>query len=260
MLKKIFAYPQVRKALVFLGGFVLGIIGTCGMLASNTAEDISIGVMGMPELVQGPAGGQAEPAIHAEKAENTVWEPSARAYEDEDEASADSPEEPPAPEAGAETNSMVWNVAVDAGDFVYLPEIPLNEELQRYTYQQCIANGLDYALVLALMWRESGFELDAVGYNDNGTSDSGVMQINDINREWLKKDMGITDLMDPKQNITAGTAILGGFVKRHGMHNALLAYQYGEAGMAEKLKSGLVTNSKIQLLYSKREYFRTLMK
>ena len=42
-------------------------------------------------------------------------------------------------------------------------DLPLSEELQRYTYNRCQELGLEYEMVLAIMWRESRFQPTAVG-------------------------------------------------------------------------------------------------
>jgi hypothetical protein len=146
-----------------------------------------------------------------------------------------------------------------APGFVFSEKIPLSRELQEYTFAQCLENGLSYELVLALMWRESRFQITAVGYNQNGTQDSGVMQINDVNRGWLLSELGITDLMDPRQNIAAGTAMLGRLTEKYGEHNALMAYQYGEAGMQRKLEQGVISNEQIEALYAKRAEFAGIL-
>lgn len=145
------------------------------------------------------------------------------------------------------------------GEFVYSDQIPLSYDLQKYTYSQCVQYGLEYELVLAIMWRESRFVEDAVNINSDGTQDSGIMQINDINKSWLLEKYGIDDLMDPYQNIRAGTAMLGNFSKKYGERAALMAYQYGETGMAEKLEEGVTTNDKIELLYRQRDYYRNIV-
>lgn len=146
-----------------------------------------------------------------------------------------------------------------ADGFVYCASIPLSQELQRYTYDACVQQNLDYELVLALMWRESRFTVNAVGQNANGTKDSGIMQINDVNKPWLLEKHGITDLLDPKQNIYAGTTMLGTWTAKYGMHDALMAYQYGEEGMKRKISSGVTTNDSIQMLLKKRSYFISLI-
>lgn len=155
-------------------------------------------------------------------------------------------------DAGSET-------APELVDFVYVPEIPLSEEVQQHAYKECQKHDLVYSVVLALMWRESRFDANAVGYNTNGTRDHGVMQINDVNKGWLYQELGIQNLMDPEQNITAGTEMLGRLRAKHGMHNALMAYQYGEQGMLNRLARGVTTNKQVQLLYAKGEEFEQLL-
>ena len=163
-------------------------------------------------------------------------------------------------EVTAEDNTeSVDETSESNSDFVYLPELALSKELQHYTYKKCAEQEVDYTLILALMWRESRFQATAVGYNSNGTSDNGIMQINDVNRGWLAKELGINNLLDPYQNIMAGTEILGRLAGKHGMHNALLAYQYGEGGMRRKLAQGITTNKQIEYLYEKKAEFDAMI-
>lgn len=143
--------------------------------------------------------------------------------------------------------------------FVYSQHIPLSYELQEFTFNKCKERGLEYELVLAIMWRESRFKINAVNYNSNGTCDNGIMQINDVNRKWLREKYGITDLMDPYQNINAGTAMLGELTQKYGPHNALMAYQYGEGGMQAQFKKGNTTSHAIQEAYRQRDYYRTII-
>ena len=114
-------------------------------------------------------------------------------------------------------------------------------------------------LVLAIMWRESRFTTDAVNINANGTRDNGIMQINDVNRVWLKENLGIDDLMDPYQNIDAGTAMLSGLADKYGTHKAMLAYQYGEAGMAKKVARGITTSAATENAYRQRDIFKEMI-
>lgn len=146
-----------------------------------------------------------------------------------------------------------------SAEFVYLPGIPMSYELQAYTFTRCEELSLDYALVLAIMWRESRFQVNAVNLNANGTQDNGIMQINDVNKDWLFQEHGISDLMDPRQNIGAGTAMLAHFIEKYGEHDALMAYQYGETGMQQKFEQGVTTNDLITLVQTKRGEFHSLL-
>lgn len=146
------------------------------------------------------------------------------------------------------------------GEFVYSPDIPLSYALQHYTYQACVEAELEYELVLALMWRESRFQTDAINVNTNGTKDSGIMQINDVNKEWLEEQHGIDDLLDPVQNIDAGIIMLQTFVEKYGIHDALMAYQYGEEGMKRQIERGVTTNDLIKKLMVQRNVYVELLK
>lgn len=147
----------------------------------------------------------------------------------------------------------------EAKGFVYSDKIPLSYELQEYTFEKCSEYGLEYELVLAVMWRESRFNTNAINLNTNGTTDSGLMQINDVNRGWLYEKHGIEDLMDPYQNIDAGTSLLGELYKKYGEHGAMLAYQYGENGMQKKMDEGVTTSKSIEAAYRQRDYYRQIV-
>lgn len=145
-------------------------------------------------------------------------------------------------------------------DLFYIPEIPLGKELQEYTYDLCVENNVDYELVLAVMWRESRFELDATGYNDNGTQDSGVMQINDCNKKWIANELNVTDLYDPQQNILAGVTMLSEFVDTYGEHDGLMAYGAGETGMQRLKNKEIMTLDSVQLALDKRDEIEMMEK
>lgn len=149
--------------------------------------------------------------------------------------------------------------AAKSDGFVYSESIPMQYELQEYTYQKCVEHGLEYELVLAIMWRESRFDPNAVNINDNGTQDNGIMQINDVNKGWLYEKYGISDLMDPYQNIDAGTAMLGSFAGKYGTHGAMMAYQYGEGGMVRRVGEGQTTSPAVEAAYRQRDYYRDLV-
>lgn len=109
--------------------------------------------------------------------------------------------------------------------------LPIKAELQEFTFRRCEEKGLDYEMVLAIMQKESGFDPEAI----SATHDYGIMQINQCNHEWLRKELGITDFLDAKESITAGTEILGRLAEKYDdLQQILMAYNMGEAG-AEKL-------------------------
>lgn len=145
-------------------------------------------------------------------------------------------------------------------ELYYIPEISLDKELQKYTYDLCLKKNVDYELVLAVMWRESRFELDATGYNSNGTQDSGIMQINDINKEWIAEELNVTDLYDPQQNILAGVTMLSDFIDTYGEHDGLMAYGAGETGMSRLKEKGVNTLGNVQVAFDKRDEIKLMEK
>lgn len=122
---------------------------------------------------------------------------------------------------------------VEELQFKINPDIPLSADmgLQEFTYWSCVRSGVDYDLMLKLMYHESGFQIDAIGYNTNGTTDHGLCQINAINHGWLLRDYGL-DVNIPKQNIQAGILILSMWQDEYPDElQALACYAAGETGM-----------------------------
>ena len=123
-------------------------------------------------------------------------------------------------------------------------DIPLSPELQEYTYNRCqelglVSPGVDYQTVLALMSKESGYTEDAV----SGTGDYGIMQINTVNHEWLREELGITDFLDAEQSIDAGTEMLARLSEKYSdPHKVLMAYNMGEGGAAKLWAQGITSS------------------
>jgi len=170
----------------------------------------------------------------------------------------DSPETHALPVFVAMPAALPLDPHVDTMGFFYLEEIPLSYELQRYVFYRSAALGLEYELVLALMWRESSFRIEAVNLNRNGTRDTGLMQINDVNRGWLEERYGIYNLMDPIQNINAGTFILADLLSRYEERQALVAYQFGESGMLRMVRDGADINALTIRVREKRYEYRIM--
>lgn len=121
-----------------------------------------------------------------------------------------------------------------------LYEVPLEDDLQRFIRAECEAQGVPFEIVLAMIERESSYRPGVV----SPTNDYGLMQINEVNHEWLREKLGITDIMDPEQNVRAGVYILGEAYRRYGdIHFALMAYNMGDAGAARAWEQGSYTSS-----------------
>lgn len=107
------------------------------------------------------------------------------------------------------------------------------EKMQIYTRCLCKQNDVPYALVLAIIEYESGYEFDKTG--DNGNS-KGYMQIYEKWHTDRMQKLNCIDLMNPYQNVKVGIDFLSYLLKKYGtVQDALAAYNYGERGAREHL-------------------------
>lgn len=115
-------------------------------------------------------------------------------------------------------------------------QVPLDAELQSYTEKMCDLYDVPLELAYAVMQVESGFTPAA----HSSTGDYGLMQINSINAGWLKDELGITDLLDARQNIQAGCYMLGMYLSEYegNVNCALMAYNLGATGAKKAWSAG----------------------
>lgn len=107
------------------------------------------------------------------------------------------------------------------------------EKMQIYTYCICKQYGVKYALIVALIERESGYEFDRIG--DGGNS-IGYMQIYKSAHIDRMEKLGCTNLLNPYQNVRVGIDYIAELIGKYGtIQDALAAYNYGERGAREKL-------------------------
>ena len=112
-------------------------------------------------------------------------------------------------------------------------DVALGAELQYFTLEVAAAYGVGghYELVLALMFRESSFRPWLVSRTD----DWGLMQINAVNHERYRRDLGITDFLCPYQSILAGIHHFAPLLlSTQCVHHALMCYNLG-AGRANRM-------------------------
>ena len=124
-------------------------------------------------------------------------------------------EEPAAPEVPKEPERTYYDV-------------PLTEDLQDVIIDTAGGRGVDPALVLAVIEKESGYNPDASG--DNGRS-QGLMQIWRSFHEKRMEKLGAVNLYDPKDNVLVGIDILAEKLDKYeDAEKALIAYNAGDAG------------------------------
>lgn len=98
--------------------------------------------------------------------------------------------------------------------------------------------GLDPNLIRAVISVESHGNTNAIG--DNGES-YGLMQIQPRWHEARMQRLGVTNLLDPNENVKLGCDILAELIDKYGLEGALNAYNTGNPdcnnGYAEKIKA-----------------------
>jgi soluble lytic murein transglycosylase-like protein len=103
---------------------------------------------------------------------------------------------------------------------------------------------VDSELVQAVIDGESEGRADAINYNRNGTHDTGLMQINSCNHNWLREELGITDFYDPRQNIQCGCYILGLLSRKYeSVNRILMSYNMGESRTSQLWERGIYSSS-----------------
>ena len=136
-------------------------------------------------------------------------------------------------------------------------DIPLSIELQQYTWNLCQERGLDFEIVLALMFAESTYRPWLIHSNTNGSRDYGIMQINTVNHARLRDELGLTDFLCPFQNINAGTHMLSDLYRRfNDVHKMLMAYNFGEWGARAHWDNGTFSSRYSRKIVDKAEQLR----
>ena len=152
-------------------------------------------------------------------------------------------EEPAAPEVPKEPERTYYDV-------------PLTEDLQDVIIDTAGGRGVDPALVLAVIEKESGYNPDASG--DNGRS-QGLMQIWRSFHEKRMEKLGAANLYDPRDNVIVGIDILAEKLDKYeDVEKALIAYNAGDAGAKKHYFSkGIYSSSYSRAVLKIAEEIRT---
>lgn len=135
--------------------------------------------------------------------------------------------------------------------------LPLSDDLLSYTLELCNKQRVDPLLALAVMERESRFHPNSI----SATNDYGLMQINAGNHAWLTKRLGVTDFLDPKQNILCGVYMLS-LYRAKGYDNAytLICYNAGPTKAAQLLQQGIHSTRYSQSVLEKMGKYQTVLR
>lgn len=120
-------------------------------------------------------------------------------------------------------------------------DVPLSEEIQDYIRMLSMEYSVPEELILAMIEVESSFRPSVV----SSTGDYGYMQINECNHEWLKDELGVTDFLDPYQNILCGVYLLSGHLEKTDgdIAKALMRYNNGPTGAYRLWEQGVYETS-----------------
>lgn len=136
-----------------------------------------------------------------------------------------------------------WN----RGDFQQI-DCDLDPELQEFAFNMCKVYDLDYSFIMAIMDTESGYNPKLI----SPTHDYGLMQINSCNHDYLRRELGITDFLDGKQNIIAGCFVVRSLFNEYETpEKVLMAYNMGEGGARSLWSSGIYSTSYVRKVLSK---------
>ena len=134
--------------------------------------------------------------------------------------------------------------------------VPLAEEVQLHIIHVCEKNYIDPSVIMAMIDRESDFRVKAMG--DKGQA-FGLMQIQPKWHQARMDKLGVTDLLDPIQNVTVGMDYLVELLEQgHGLEWALMAYNGGNAYANKLAAKGIVSNYAEEILANAEVYAKAV--
>lgn len=120
-------------------------------------------------------------------------------------------------------------------------DCPLSNDLQDYIRELCSDKDVPMSLVIAMIEVESSFRANIISKSD----DYGLMQINKINHEVMSEKYGITDFLDPYQNVFCGITIIAEHLEKMDgdIALALMRYNCGATGAKRLWDKGIYSTS-----------------
>ena len=104
-------------------------------------------------------------------------------------------------------------------------DVPLDHDIQDYLFSVCAEYKISPGLIISMIWRESDFDCTVIGDSGNAY---GLMQIQPRWHEERMERLGVTDLLDAKQNILIGVDYLSELISwLENEKDALTFYRWG---------------------------------
>lgn len=134
--------------------------------------------------------------------------------------------------------------------------VPLDRALQDHIFAVCESYGIDPAIIIAMIQKESYFNPSNVG--DGGNS-LGLMQIQPRWHQNRANNLGCPDLMNPYHNITVGVDLFADHLKQKGsLEWALMAYNGGPTYANRMVANGRVSDYVHKVLAYSQSYERVV--
>lgn len=135
-------------------------------------------------------------------------------------------------------------------------DVPLSKELQDYIFVKANEFSMPVELVFALIDVESNFNANVI----SKTNDYGLCQINIINHEWLKNELGLDNMLDPYQNVTAGIYMFSKHLKNMNgdVNLAAMCYNCGSSGAKKLWNQGIYSTSYSRKLNDTYESYKNM--
>lgn len=118
--------------------------------------------------------------------------------------------------------------------------VPLSPDIQDHIFKVCEEHGIKPEIIIAMIRKESYFTIDIMG--DNGAA-YGLLQVQPRWHQNRMDRLGVTDLLDPYQNITVAVDYLAECLRlgRGSYDWALMAYNGGPSYAREMTEKGEVS-------------------
>ena len=135
--------------------------------------------------------------------------------------------------------------------FIALP-VSMDEGTQKTVSEICKRYNVPFTLVMALIETESNFQPNLI----SRTNDWGLMQINKCNHKRLSAELGITDFLNPSQNVEAGCYMLSELLYKYkDLNVVLMAYNMGEGNAKKLWKQGVWSSKYSQKIMARKQEF-----
>ena len=151
----------------------------------------------------------------------------------------------------AEPTPSPVQTPVTEPQFIALP-VSMDEGTQKTVSEICGKYNVPFTLVMALIETESNFQPNLI----SRTNDYGLMQINKCNHKRLSAELGITDFLNPSQNVEAGCYMLSELLYKYkDLNVVLMAYNMGEGNAKKLWKQGVWSSKYSNKIMARKQEF-----